>query len=146
MGGMPLLDSFISEVLRIPTPRAFTRRLAIEDVELMGHLVRKGTLIGLNFAAAHSDENIFPKATELVPHRYMSSKTRPILTLGAPGSAYHCSGFALAKMQLRVVLSVLIRDYTFVLDDGQTREFNFVPVIAPKSYCYFIQRTPNLNL
>ena len=133
MREMPLLDSFVTEVIRVHPAGGSMIRVANKDVEIMGHYVRRGTLVNLDFLAAHTDESIFPNAHQLIPDRFMHGKTRNILSFGAPGSAHYCSGSALAKMQLKCLLSNLLRNYNFTLDEKQSREFRYVPEISPIS-------------
>lgn len=137
MQGMPLLCSFVTESLRVHPASMGSVRVAGEDVEIMGHLVRKGSLINLNFCAAHFDENIYPNAHELIPERFMTGNTSPILTFGVRGSTHYWSGAALAKLQSKVLFSVLLRTYTCALDEDQSREFRFAPEIFPKSGVVF---------
>ncbi len=49
----------VDEILRWASPAVVLQRTAIEDTEVAGHLVRQGERVGLYFASANFDEEVF---------------------------------------------------------------------------------------
>lgn len=137
MKGMPLLDSFISETMRMRPAESQLYRIADKDVEILGKFVPKGTMICLNNYSAHLDEKVYKNAKQFVVDRFTiqedKEKPPPILSFGAPGSVHYCIGYALAKLQIKNLLATLLRSYNIKLDESQTRKLQYLPVIEPKS-------------
>ncbi|GAA2807786.1 cytochrome P450 [Crossiella cryophila] len=99
-----LVPGAVEELLR-HTPLASAGnfpRMAIEDVELGGTLVRAGEVVVVHMAAGNRDETVFPDAATI-------DLTRDAANHIAFGhGAHHCLGARLARVELQLVLSALI--------------------------------------
>ncbi|MFD7061132.1 cytochrome P450 [Streptomyces sp. NPDC059906] len=103
-----LITAAVEELLRLTPLEAsvgglgFTR-IATEDIELGGRLIRAGDAVVAQNASANRDETVFEHPDELDFHRPATSH----LTFGH--GPHHCLGAPLARLELRVVLETLVR-------------------------------------
>ncbi|MGC2473052.1 MAG: cytochrome P450 [Candidatus Sulfotelmatobacter sp.] len=100
---LTLVPSAVEEMLRYESPSQHTGRLASEDVELGGRLIRKGQAVMAVMAAANRDPERFPD-----PDRCDIS--RPDNRHLAFGYAAHfCFGAALARVEGQEVFEAIMR-------------------------------------
>ncbi len=137
MNEMPLLDSYILEILRARPPVGVLGRKVSKDIEMLGYYVPKDTLVFLDLVAVHLDSKLYPDPHKIVVDRFVKKEGKPkppgILSFGAPGSPHYCIGAALAKVMMKTTMGTLLREYSYVLDKQQTKEYQSVPDISPKS-------------
>jgi cholest-4-en-3-one 26-monooxygenase len=92
----------VDEILRWASPAVVLQRTASEDIEVAGNLVRQGERVGLYFASANFDEEVFDD-----PQRFdIGRSPNPHVTFGAGGSHY-CIGANLSRLELKVMFDVL---------------------------------------
>ncbi|MCH0540328.1 cytochrome P450 [Streptomyces sp. MUM 203J] len=99
-----LVPKAVEELLRfipISATAGFTR-IATEDVELSGQLIRAGDAVVAELGMANHDAEVFERPDEIDFHR----ERVPHVTFGH--GLHHCLGAQLARLELRVVLEVLI--------------------------------------
>jgi cholest-4-en-3-one 26-monooxygenase len=95
----------IDEILRWASPAVVLQRTAGEDSEVAGQLVRKGERVGLYFASANFDEEVFDE-----PRRFdIGRSPNPHVTFGAGGSHF-CIGANLSRLELKVMFDVIADD------------------------------------
>jgi cytochrome P450 len=93
----------IEEILRI-TPIGLGRpRIARSDVMLSGTTIHTGEVIMLDILAANHDESVFPHAKEVDLDR----EVNPMVSFGR--GIHACLGQQIARMELRVLWSTLLR-------------------------------------
>ncbi len=134
---MPLLDSFITEMLRLHPAAPAVGRKIVKDVEILGRFVSKDTKIFCDIEAAHRNANIYPDPHTIVVDRFLKRegqpKPPPVLSFGAPGSPHYCIGALLAKVLMKTTFATLLREYTYKLKPGQTTKYRVFPEPVPKS-------------
>jgi len=90
------------EMLRWTTPVAQFSRTAMQDYELRGKKIAKGDTVGLMYAAANFDEEIFDNPFEFridrKPNRHLAFGTGP----------HQCLGLLLARLEMRIFFSQFI--------------------------------------
>jgi cholest-4-en-3-one 26-monooxygenase len=92
----------VDEILRWASPAVVLQRTALEDVEVGGHTVRRGERVGLYFASANFDEEVFDD-----PARFdIGRSPNPHVTFGGGGSHY-CIGANLSRLELKVMFDVI---------------------------------------
>jgi pimeloyl-[acyl-carrier protein] synthase len=83
-----LIESAIEEFLRFETPVQVTGRVALEDVEVGGKMIRKGHPVGLLLGAANRDPEQFPDPDRLdigrTPNRHDAFSFGIHFCVGAP--------------------------------------------------------------
>ncbi|RUS22954.1 cytochrome P450 [Endogone sp. FLAS-F59071] len=111
------LNAVCKEEMRLIPAVPATTRQPIEDVELGGYLVPKGTTIVIPMIVIHrlpgiwgedseefKPERWFEKpATEISPHEYLPFLVGP----------RHCIGYKFALMEMKVILGILITQFEF---------------------------------
>jgi cytochrome P450 len=102
-----LVPQAVEELLRY-TPLASAGnfpRMATEDVELGGTLVRAGDVVVVHMAAGNRDGDVFPNAHEID----FTRDARAHIAFGH--GAHHCLGARLARVELQLVFTALIRRF-----------------------------------
>lgn len=110
-----------SEILRFDTPLQMFERWVLEDVDWNGTKLRRGTKVGLFFASANHDEDVFER-----PELFQIARdSRAHLAFGA--GIHHCVGAPLAKLELEVAMEAIRRLPRIEL---VTEEFERVPSLV----------------
>lgn len=98
------LDAAIDECLRMEDPFVFNRRTATRDTDVAGHRVPAGAKVLLNWADANRDPLRFDAPDTFRPEQNAAHN----LVYGI--GPHVCPGRQLATLQLRAMLSALLRD------------------------------------
>lgn len=94
----------VDELLRyLTTVQPGRRRVAVEDIEIAGHVVRAGEGLILPEEVGNRDERVFPDAGTLDLRR----DARQQLAFGY--GVHKCPGHPLARLELQVVFAALFR-------------------------------------
>jgi cytochrome P450 len=103
-GARPGADAarFVEDVLRYDPPLHLFTRWAYEDVEIDGHLFRRGDEVGLLLASAGRDETVYAEADRFVPDRADGPAN---LAFGA--GLHFCVGAPLARLEMQIALPIL---------------------------------------
>ena len=98
-----LAPSAAEELLRYDTPLQMFERWVLEDVEMRGVRLRRGTKVGLLFGSANHDDTVFaaPQSLDL------GRSPNPHVSFG--GGAHLCVGAPLARLELAVAFGELAR-------------------------------------
>lgn len=92
----------VEELLRWTTPVVQFSRTATRDYELRGKTIKEGETVGLMYAAASFDEELFENPHEFnierKPNRHLAFGTGP----------HQCLGLLLARMEMRIFFEQLI--------------------------------------
>jgi cytochrome P450 len=100
-----LVPSAVEEMLRfvpLAASAAFSR-IAKEDVEVGGQLVRAGEAVVAHFAIANRDTAVFEHPDELD----LTRQENPHIAFGH--GVHHCLGAPLARMELQLAVGTLVR-------------------------------------
>lgn len=97
-----LVKLAVEEMIRWTTPVAQFARTATRDYTLRGKTIHKGDTVGLMYAAANFDEEIFEQPFQFridrKPNRHLAFGTGP----------HQCLGLLLARMEMRIFFSQFI--------------------------------------
>ena len=98
----------VEEMIRWTTPVAQFSRTAQADTELRGRRIAKGDTVGLFYASANFDEDVFDEPFEFRidrrPNRHLAFGTGP----------HQCLGIILARMEMRIFFQQLIPRIEFM--------------------------------
>jgi cholest-4-en-3-one 26-monooxygenase len=95
-------QSAVEEIIRWATPVTVFQRTALADVEVGGQLVKKGERVGLFYASANHDEDVFDN-----PHEFnILRDPNPHLSFGGHG-AHYCIGANLARMEVGIIFDAI---------------------------------------
>ncbi|WKG03987.1 cytochrome P450 [Mycolicibacterium sp. HK-90] len=94
--------TMVDEVIRWATPVTSFQRTALEDVELGGVQIKAGQRVGLFYASANHDEDVFDN-----PFTFdITRDPNPHLSFGGHG-AHYCVGANLARTEIRLIFEAL---------------------------------------
>ncbi|MDO9494455.1 MAG: cytochrome P450, partial [Nocardioides sp.] len=95
-------ETMVDEVVRWATPVTSFQRTALEDVELGGTQIRAGQRVGLFYASANHDDEVFTD-----PFTFdITRSPNPHLAFGGHG-AHYCIGANLARLEIRRLFDAL---------------------------------------
>ncbi|MGN6160825.1 MAG: cytochrome P450 [Marmoricola sp.] len=95
-------STMVDEVIRWATPVTSFQRTALEDIELGGVQIKAGQRVGLFYASANHDEDVFT-----APHVFdITRNPNPHLAFGGHG-AHYCIGANLARTEIRMIFDAL---------------------------------------
>lgn len=118
-----LIPSMVSEIIRWQTPLAYMRRIAKEDVELNGQLIRKGDKVVMWYVSGNRDERNIEN-----PDQFIIDRKNPRNHLSFGFGVHRCMGNRLAEMQLRILWEEILQrfDTIEVLEEPGYVQSNFV--------------------
>ena len=94
--------TMVDEVIRWATPVSVFQRTALNDVEVGGVEVRKGQRVGLFYASANFDDDVFED-----PYTFdITRDPNPHVAFGGHG-AHYCIGANLARQEVRLMFEAL---------------------------------------
>jgi sterol 14-demethylase len=116
---MPHLESAIKEALRLHPPLILLLRVAKEDLDFDGFVIRAGQMVGASPSVSNRIAEDFPDADSFQPARYLApreeDRTNPWTWIPFGAGRHRCVGAAFAMMQLKAIFSVLLLDWEFEL-------------------------------
>ncbi len=134
----------IEETLRLCTPAWQTMRRAIDEDEVGGYRVPRGSDIYLNLFTLHRHPLMWPEPTRFDPERFT-----PQAVADRPRHAYqpfgsgprHCIGKHFALTELQLVTAMLAQSFTFSCPEGQP-PVGFAPLVTlhPKGGIHLLAR------
>lgn len=136
---LPQLDYLrcvINESMRIYPPAWITDRVAMEDDEIDGMFIPKGTMMVLYIYGVHHSKNIWEQAEEFIPERFKKENIK-----GRPSFAYCpfgggprlCIGNSFAMMEMQLIIAKLIQRYDFELIKDQEVAMQPMITLRPKN-------------
>jgi cholest-4-en-3-one 26-monooxygenase len=95
-------ESMVDEVIRWATPVSSFQRTALNDVEVGGVSVKKGQRVGLFYASANFDDDVFDD-----PYTFdITREPNPHVAFGGHG-AHYCIGANLARQEVKLMFHAL---------------------------------------
>ncbi|EDO41284.1 predicted protein [Nematostella vectensis] len=123
---LPYMEATIAEVLRIATvaPMGLPHKATTNNVPLMGYNIPKDTIIVMNLWAIHHDPREWPNPDKFDPDRFINEDGKfevPGQRSYLPFSAGRrvCVGESLAKIELFLVMTRLLQQFTLETLPGQ---------------------------
>ncbi|WP_028654113.1 cytochrome P450 [Nocardioides sp. J54] len=109
-------DTMVDEVIRWATPVTVFQRTALQDTELAGQAIKKGDRVGLFYASANFDEEVFDD-----PFTFnIKRENNPHVAFGGHG-AHYCIGANLARMEIKLIFDALADLAPDIQLDGEPR-------------------------
>lgn len=137
---MPLLHSFVLEVLRMHSPGFIWFRKTSKPTTLLNYSIPKGERLILDLWSAQRDPRYFTNPDQFSFRRFLPTNTTPsastpksmLHSFGATGGAHYCIGASLAKLSIKTTLAVLLRHYDLKLVPRKTLQYQTIPEFKPK--------------
>jgi cytochrome P450 len=118
-----LIPNMVSEIIRWQTPLAHMRRIATQDVELGGQLIKKGDKVVMWYISGNRDEEVIENPDAFIVDR---DNARQHLSFGF--GVHRCMGNRLAEMQIRILWEEMLErfDDIILLEEPVRVESNFI--------------------
>jgi len=149
---IPKLENVIKEVLRLHPPLIFLIRKVMQDFHFKDYTVKTGKYVCASPRVSHRIASIFPEPEKFDPERYSEARqedAQPFSWIAFGGGKHKCTGNAFAMLQLKAIISILLRRYTFeMIGDQDTYQDDFTQmVVQPVSPCRirYVKRKPKVE-
>nr|CAD2185018.1 unnamed protein product [Meloidogyne enterolobii] len=138
---LPYSNAVVNEIMRISNvlPQNLARR-TVQDINVRGHLLRKGTSIQPLISCVLYDENIFPNSRQFLPERFLSENgTLKRFDEFIPFSIgkRFCAGESLARTELFLIFVNLFNQYEISppkYSEMPSKQQNFGLSVVPLPY------------
>jgi len=135
MNDLTLTEYAFKEALRLNPPVPAMPRETVRDVEFKGHIIPKGTIVGLSTVTTHRDPDTWPEPTKFDPMRFSAEggakERHRYAWVPFGGGAHMCLGLHFAYMQAKVIMTHLLPNYELILPEGYKTRFQIMPLIKP---------------
>jgi sterol 14-demethylase len=125
---MRYLDNALHETERL-SPTVFVQlRIAEEDIEYGGFRIPKNAMVFASPPVSHRLAETYPEPDSFLPERFESDPKLKTNLIGFGGGVHRCLGVHFAYLEMKIVLSLLLRHYDFELIDQDPQ-----PIRGPKT-------------
>ena len=139
---MEYLQNSVKESLRMFPPLIMLMRMAMQDIEttLNGkkYTIPKGDIVITSPAVASRMPSVFTKPDEFEPERFGVDRNEtkvPYAYLGFGGGMHACMGQQFGLMQVKTIVSILLRNFTLDPVDKEFPESDYTAmVVGPKNH------------
>lgn len=136
LGEMKYMDRVMKECIRVyPTLLGVSRKIT-EEVEIGGYTIPVGVMVQIGIYGCSRDERYFPEPEKFDPDRWLpeNSKNRHAYS-HIPFSAgpRNCVGQKFAQLEEKVMLSMIVRKYTFKSVDSR-KDIKIIPELVARPY------------
>jgi cytochrome P450 len=100
------IRNFVEEALRLESPSQGFFRFALEDAEVAGVSIPKGSMLQVRFAAANRDPEVFPD-----PDRLDLERPNAGAHMAFSQGEHHCIGAPLARLELQTAFRTLLERF-----------------------------------
>ncbi len=116
----PYLTAFCQEALRLyPISVNSFARIANQDMEIMGRKFAAETAFIINIYGTHHREDLYPNSKQFKPERFLERQYSSSEFIPFGGGARLCLGYALAMLEIKLVLAAIASKYNFELADNR---------------------------
>lgn len=130
-GDETFLEAVIDETLRLYPPIPLGIRRAVAPVEIDGYAVARGDSVVYSPFLTHRDPALWPVPGRFDPERFLGERPDRYAYLPFGAGAHLCLGLSLARLELRVVLTTLLRHLDWSLVDPAPPRLTIRPTLAP---------------
>lgn len=132
---LPYTEMVIKEALRLYPPAWGFGRMAIEDIEIAGYPIAKGSSLNILLYFTHRDPRWWDEPDAFRPERFSPESEARIpkyAYLPFGGGPRVCIGNSFAMMEARLLLATLASRYRLELEPGQRVEMLPLITLNPK--------------
>jgi cytochrome P450 len=122
LANLPYTEMVVREAMRLYPPAPGVAREPIEDVEIGGYVVPKGSLVTVNIYALHRDARFFDVPGRFDPERFArgwEDRMPRGAYLPFGGGPRVCIGNGFAMMEARLILATVAQRWRLSLEPGQ---------------------------
>jgi cytochrome P450 len=132
---LPYTEMIVKETMRLYPPAPGFSREPIQDIELAGYTVPKGSLFLMSSYAMHHNPQYFPEPEQFIPERFTPENEQArhkYAYLPFGGGPRVCIGNNFALMEARLVLAAMAQRVELGLTPGQVVEPQQLVTLRPK--------------
>ncbi|WKL47332.1 cytochrome P450 [Flavobacterium pectinovorum] len=128
---MTYINAVLNEAMRLYPPAWITDRENVEDDNLAGYNIKKGTLIGVSFYELHRNPKYWENPEKFLPERFLGEQKKQSMQYFYPFGAgpRMCIGAGFAIYEMCLTISNLVKKYTIT---SVNSEIQFNPLITLK--------------
>ena len=132
---MTYAEQVLKEVERLhpPVPAGF--RGVKEDIVFNGYTIPAGWRAVYVIVGAHLDPDVYHDPYTFDPDRFSKARNEnnvPYSLVGFGGGSRLCVGYAFAQLEMKIIVSYLVRFHEWTLDPGQNFNDVYEPTRQPK--------------
>lgn len=117
---LPYLTAVCNETLRIyPVAMLTFPRLVQQPVELSGYKLEPGKVVVSCIYLTHHREDLYPESKKFKPERFLERQYSPHEFMPFGGGIRRCLGYALAELELKLVLATIMSKYKLTLANNK---------------------------
>eukprot|EP00817_Percolomonadidae_sp_ATCC50343_P004640 CAMPEP_0117423666 /NCGR_PEP_ID=MMETSP0758-20121206/4233_1 /TAXON_ID=63605 /ORGANISM="Percolomonas cosmopolitus, Strain AE-1 (ATCC 50343)" /LENGTH=398 /DNA_ID=CAMNT_0005206969 /DNA_START=195 /DNA_END=1391 /DNA_ORIENTATION=+ len=135
---MTYLENCMNEALRMFPPLIMVMRRVAKKVKVGNFTIPKGDIAAVNIAASSRLPDIYTKPNEFEPERFerLEHKKYPHSDVLFGSGVHRCLGENFARMQVKSIISILMRHYKFELTGPSFPEVSYLSLVAtPNQKC-----------
>jgi cytochrome P450 len=130
---MTYLDQVLKEVLRLNPPLVSGFRKVVEDCSFKGYLIPKNCALFYHISATHRNPQTFPEPEQFNPENFnLPKKEKPFSYVPFGGGMRECLGKEFAKLEMKILTALLIRNYHWSLIPEQDLSLEMLPAPHPQ--------------
>ncbi|MFK7907114.1 MAG: cytochrome P450 [Chitinophagales bacterium] len=126
----------MKETLRIHPPLITVTRKTEKELEVEGYKIPKDTFVNAVFQVTHHDERTWTSPENFDPERFNSKRKEqlkcPFSYAPFGAGKHHCIGFAFAEMQIKLVITELLKRHQITVPEDYECPVRDVPLKQPK--------------
>jgi sterol 14-demethylase len=134
-----VLERCIKEAERMYPPLVMLMRTILRDLEYQGHVLPAGDLVMVAPAVAHRLPQIFRDPERYDPDRFAPGREEDRRTqfalIGFGGGKHRCIGSGFAYQQIKLIWTVLLRDFELELAASEPQPDYSTFVVGPRRPC-----------
>ncbi len=120
IAALPYLTAVASETLRLyPIAPIVSPRISTETVTIDGHTFPPETFLSPCIYSVHHREDLYPNSKQFKPERFIERQFSPSEFIPFGGGNRRCIGYALAKLEINLVLATILKHRTLRLANNQ---------------------------
>jgi len=128
---MTYTNAVLNESMRLFPPAWITDRENVEDDNLAGYQIKKGTLIGVSFYELHRNPKYWVDPEKFIPERFLGDQKKQSMQYFYPFGAgpRMCIGAGFAIYEMCLAISNIVKNYNI---KSVNNEIQFNPLITLK--------------
>ncbi len=120
IASLPYLTAVASETLRIyPIAPIAAPRISTEEVTINGRTFPPNTYLAPAIYSVHHRPDLYPDPKEFKPERFIDKQFSSSEFIAFGGGSRRCLGYALAKLEINLILATLLTQHAFHLANDE---------------------------
>lgn len=141
------LQACIDESMRLSPAVTQLFRVAEQDMDILGHSVKKGCVVMPCIYIAHHNPQVFDQPNLFLPERFMNGNSYQNSFFPFGLGTRLCAGKPLARRQMPIIISTLIKNFNLELAPGYNPEpARYMMFVAPRMGALLIKKNQDQSV